>query len=85
MNTRMEADAAVQADSLPSSVTLLTILLSFSFLPARRNEDDGCQIVEGAATGRALSTRSCTGLPTSARCPRGRPTSYATTRRAGRP
>jgi len=38
--------------------------------PARRNEDDGCQLVEAAVTGRALSTRSCTGQPTSARCPR---------------
>jgi len=32
-------------------------------LPARRNEDDGCQIVEAAVMGRALSTRSCTGQP----------------------
>jgi uncharacterized protein YbjT (DUF2867 family) len=51
--------------------------------PARRNEDDGCQLVEAAVTGRALSTRSCTGRPTSARCPRGSPTSYTTRRRAG--
>jgi hypothetical protein len=27
----------------------------------RGNEDDGCQVVEAAVTGRALSTRSCTG------------------------
>ena len=33
--------------------------------------------------GRALSTRSCTGRPKSARCPRGEPISYATRRRAG--
>jgi hypothetical protein len=31
--------------------------------PARRNEDDGCQLVEEAVMGRALSTRSCTGRP----------------------
>jgi hypothetical protein len=40
-------------------------------LLVRRNEDDGCQFVEEAVTGRALSIRSCTGQPTSARCPRG--------------
>jgi len=28
---------------------------------ARRNEDDGCQIVEAAVRRRALSTRSCAG------------------------
>src|SRR5262245_11972569 len=62
------------------SVTLLTE----SLLPARRDEGDGCQLVEAAVMGRALSTRSCTGLPpTSARCPRGKPTSYTTRRRAG--
>jgi hypothetical protein len=38
--------------------------------PARRNEDDGCQLVEEAVTARALSTRSCTKRPTSARVPR---------------
>src|SRR5882672_10755396 len=51
-------------------------------LTARRDEGDGCQLVEEAVTGRALSTRSCTGRPTSARCPRERPTSYTTRRRA---
>ena len=32
--------------------------------------------------GHALSTRSCMGPPTSARCPRGIPTSYTMKRRA---
>ena len=53
-------------------------------IPARRDEDDGCQLVEEAVTARALSTRSCTKRPTSARCPRGIPISYTTRRRAGR-
>ncbi len=37
---------------------------------ARGNEDDGRQLVEEAVTGRAVSTRSCTGRPTPARRPR---------------
>jgi NAD(P)-dependent dehydrogenase (short-subunit alcohol dehydrogenase family) len=53
-------------------------------LTARRNEGDGCQLVEAAVIGRALSTRSCTGQPTSARCPRVRPIRCTTRRRAGR-
>jgi len=36
-------------------------------LLVRRNEEDGCQVVEEAVTGRALSIRSCTGQPTSVR------------------
>jgi hypothetical protein len=36
-------------------------------LLVRRNEEDGCQVVEAAVTGRALSIRSCTGQPTSVR------------------
>jgi len=36
-------------------------LLSNPLLPARRDEGDGCQLVEVAVNGRALSTRSCTG------------------------
>jgi hypothetical protein len=49
---------------------------------ARRNEDDGCQIVEVAVTRRALSTRSCAGRShVGAASPR-KPTSNTTTRRA---
>src|SRR5690606_41349588 len=50
-------------------------------LLVRRNEDDGCQLVEAAVTGHALSIRSCMGQPTSARCPREQPISYTMGRR----
>lgn len=54
-----------------------------SLFSACRDEDDGCQLVEAAVTGRTLSTRSRMGQPTSARCPRDRPISNTTRRRAG--
>jgi len=39
-----------------------------------------CPLAEAAVMERALSTRSCTGRPTSARRPRERPTSYTARR-----
>jgi len=34
---------------------------NIKLLSAHRNEDDGCQFVEEAVRGHALSTRSCMG------------------------
>src|SRR5207253_5765507 len=52
--------------------------------PARRNEDDGCQLGEAAVTGRALPSVGARDEPTSARCLRGGlTTSHTARRRAG--
>ncbi len=57
-------------------------MLPHQCFPPVATKATGCQLVEEAVTGRALSTRSCTGRPTPARCPRGGPASYTTRRRA---
>ena len=49
---------------------------------ARRNEDDGCQVVEAAVMRRALSTRSCAGHTHVGAVSLRNPTSHTTTRRA---
>ncbi len=49
---------------------------------ARRNEDDGYQVVEAAVMGRALSTRSCAGRTHVGAVSLQEPTSYTTMRRA---
>src|SRR4029077_19627546 len=49
---------------------------------ARRNEDDGCQIVEAAEMRRVLSTRSYAGRTRVGAVSPSMPTSHATTRRA---
>jgi hypothetical protein len=73
----------------PVHATALTLsrgsVVAILVLSARRNEDDGCQVIEEAVTRRALSTRSGAGQTHVGAVSPPMPASHTTIRRAESP